>query len=450
MSPKKLLAGIFALLIVAYGGAYGYMYSKVKNAMDDFALQAMMAGYFDYSGISVSPFSSDFSVNGIQFTPAGYKDAIVIDQVEVQVADMLSLMNASNFNPDMELPEQAGLSLNGVHIKLDADWLQEMSNTVSGEFRSIGYKPTLCGGKWFLGPNEYSEMGITELVMDLSTRYHHDVKRGQMTNNIEFVMHDLGRIDFVMRTSAPTSSNIMRFASFGQPVMLENRLTYTDMSYVQKSNEYCAKASNMSVTEYIEARVAQSDLDYVFSWGFIPGEGIRTAYKAFLTKPTKLEFSIDPDKNFNPAMMAFYSAKDIPSVLNLSVRANNVLITDLSFKTTDELEDSTDVTKANQYSITGRLGSFSELLTPEEQRLKAKQATPKPNKEKPRYRLIKLKDVNKHIGEEVRVYTLSNKVRKGTLEKADGTRLYVVQSLSGGKFTMPVNYRQVAKIEAFY
>ncbi len=242
---------------------------------------------------------------------------------------------------------------------------------------------------------------------------------------------------------------MISFARMGEPKLLNNRLTYSDLSYTDKENQYCAKASKMEMAEYIEARVNQSDADYAVIWGFVPGDGIRQAYKRFLTNPGEVTFSIDPSASFNLGSLHLYNPKDIPPVLGLRVKVNGQEIEDIGFKTVDEIEMDSDISLSTSHSFTSELGKLGSLFGSKNQATEIKRPAPS-KKEKQYYRSVKLNEIGEHVGREVKIYIASGLVREGTLERVQGSTIFVVRSLRGGKFTMPIPYGQVTKIEAFY
>lgn len=448
---RELIIGITILVALIYGGIYAYMYSKVKSGIDGLALQMMMLGNFEYDGISVSPLSSAFSVNGISFTPTGFHDPLNIDSLQVEVDSLLKLMELSkNLNPAMDFPQQGKIVFEGMHIPLSTDWLRKATDQVQQEISRLAYRPKLCGGQLFTGPKQMQEMGYQEILADFRVSFYHDTTLGRIDNVLELTLRDMGQLNYKMVTNAPFDSKLMSFARMGQPKLLHNRLIYSDLSYTDRENRYCAKISKMKMAEYIDARVNQSDADYAVTWGFVPGKGIRQAYKRFLTKPGKVTFSIDPSASFDLGALHLYNPKDIPAVLGLRVKVNEQEIEDLSYKMLDELELDSDVALSTRHSFTGGLGELGSLFRPKNQTTEVKRPVTNKKKEKPHYRPVNLNEISNHIGREVKIYIASGLVREGTLDRVQGSTIFVVRSLRGGKFTMPISYGQVTKIEAFY
>lgn len=450
MKLRNILLGSIGLVVVVYGGIYLYMYSKVKSGVDDFALQASMLGNFSYGGVSVSPFGSRFSIDDISFTPHGYNDALRIDSIRLQVDNLLDLMTLSRQpNPNMELPQHGEVAMAGIHIPMHSDWLRQLDDSIRQEFSSINYKPQICGGHVMIGSEHFEAMGFEEIIADISFRFFHDTRLGRFENDMDFTLRELGQLNYKLVTSAPTSSRLMSLATMGQPSLQLNRLTYTDLGYTRKANDFCARADNTSVAEFIEAQVNQPDADYLMTWGIVPGPGIRAALKRFLTEPQTVEFLIDPTANFDTSTLYLYKARDIPTVLNLQVKVNGQAIEDLSFKTAEEAAASDNTLADIQYSFAGQLGMLSNMLAPEPAPV-VNQPTASAKKEKPRFRAISLQELEQHIGAEVKVLTHAGLSREGTLDRVEGSTIFVVKTLRGGRFTMPVPFGQVKKVEALF
>jgi hypothetical protein len=449
MNLRNIVLGVVGLVVFGYVGVYAFMFMKVKGGVDDAAAQIALIGNFDYDGVSVSPLGSAFAVNNIRFAPHGSDDDISVDSLRIQIDNMLELMNLSRgVDPNFELPQQARISLEGLRIGMYSDWLSAFTELLEDQIETLGYRPELCGGHLMLQPEHYLEMGWGELVADIAVGYFHDVDHGRLDNDIEVALRDFGRIEYQIVTGAPTTSNLVAFAGISEPDLRASSLSYTDLGATAATNAFCAEADGISVEEYIEARIDQSEVDYLMTWGFVPGEGLRAAYKRFLRDPQSIELQVDPGIGFDPSTLHLYKASDIPQVLKLQVAVNGQPVEDLSFKTADEVEIPGEDASGVQYSLAAQLSSLTRSFSPEDRRAVD---VPRPApKEEPRFRRVSLKQLKQHVGREVKVVTTAGLTREGVLERVEGKTIYVVRIMRGGRFTMPVPYSQVKTVEALF
>lgn len=449
MNLRNIVLGVVGLAILGYAGVYARMYMNVKSGVEDFAGQIALAGDFTYDAVSVSPLGSAFEIEDIRFTPHGSDDGVRVDAVRVEIEKMLELMNLPRgVDPDLEIPRKARVSLVGLRIPTYSEWLNAFADAIDEQLKSSAYQSALCGGHLMLKPEHYLEMGHAELVVDISVGFFHDVDRGSLNSDIEVTLRDLGRFDYEVVTSAPTSSRLTSFAGMDDTDMRSGAMTYTDLGLTRMTNEFCAQLDETTVEEYVAARVDQSELDYLMTWGFVPGEGIRTAYRRFLSDPQTVEVKMNPGAGFDPSTLHLYKASDIPQVLNLQVMVNGQTIEDLGFRTADEVELPKAASAGVQYSLAARLGSLRGSFGPEHRR--AVDTPRSVEQEEARYHSVTVKDLDQHIGRKVKVVTTAGLTREGTLESADRSTIYVVRMVRGGRFTMPVPYEQVSTIEVFF
>lgn len=449
MNLKGIVLGIVGLAVVAYGGVHFYMYYKVKGGVDEVAQDISAFGRFSYDGVSVSPLGSRFSVDGIQFTPYGFRDGLRVDAVRIHADNMLEFMRLSRErDPNVEFPGEVEISMEGIRMAVDSDWLGEFGDAIVQDLKSSNYRPTVCGGHLMVEADEYMAMGLSEIVADVRFALSHDDVLGRLDNDFEITLRDLARFHYRVVTNAPTSSRLTSFAEMGEPTIRLNKLTYTDLGLTPKTNDFCAKADNTSVEAYIDAQVDQSDYDYLMTWGIVPGEAIRAAYRRFLSDPQTVEIAMDPESGFDPSTLHLYKAQDIPRLLNLQVTVNGQPIEDLSFRTADEVELPEEARADVQYSVAGQLRGLSDSLAPEEQRADDEQAPIE--KEAPRYRPVTVKQLKQHVGREIKVVTQTGLTREGTLDRVEGSTIYVVRIMRGGRFTMPVPFDQVKTVEALF
>jgi hypothetical protein len=452
MSVKTTVLGVAAFSVVAYAGAYGYMYSKVKGGVEDMAAAAVLLGNVSYEGVSVSPIGSSFAINGLRFAPHGSNDTVSIEAVHVELDKMLEMMGlADGIDLTTELPRSAELRFEGVRISLYADWLRSLMQEAEAEIARLDYSSEVCGGSLMASRDDYIKLGFDEFMVDLSIGFEHEPVRAEIYTDVSVTLRHYGRFDYRVVTDGPTRAQLAAYMQLDGAGLREATMTYTDLGGVQKTNAYCAGADGISVAEYIDARVDQPDLDYLMTWGVVPGEALRAAYRRFLEDPQQVALHVDPGAGFDPATLHLYKPKDIPLLLNPELAVNGERVTDLSFRTADEVEIeeaelSQKAMRMASYSLPGRLGRLSSAFGEQP----AVQETEVVAKAEPTYQRVPLRELRQHLGRDVKVYTRSGHLREGRLEAIEGKTLQVVRMVHGGRFTVPVKSEDVRRVEVLY
>jgi len=256
---------------------------------------------------------------------------------------------------------------------------------------------------------------------------------------------NLAKFNFLFSLSGVTalSSEGMRGATKTQ--LSHVQFTYEDKTYIPRIIKYCAGLDKSKKEDFINAEVKESDHYFYRLWGFAPGPGLREAYKDFLSRPELVTLSLSPGKKFQVAAIANMTAEEIVEALKIKLKINGLLATDLSFKLppasfTDEFEQqlSRDV-------------NFEALLRGE--KLKVPEPVKKPviiKTPEPQYYTISPDEAEKHIGDYVKITTLSGKQRDGRLIKIDDLYFFVRQKVNGGNFTMNVKRSDIKEMEAYF
>lgn len=154
---------------------------------------------------------------------------------------------------------------------------------------------------------------------------------------------------------------------------------------------------------------------------------------------------MNPGKEFNPMMIAMMSSDEIMDALNIRLKINGLLVTDLSYKAPPP-----EFTENFERRIANSL-DFNALLRGEPIKPPVKVEEPKVQVRAPAaYHKISIASASKHVSDFVRITTKTGNLRKGQLLKIDKTNLYVQKKVSGGKFTMTVPKAKIKTIEAYF
>lgn len=444
LSGRNIVAVAALVLLLVYGGLKGLVYYKFKSAVDTASANMRIFATLRYNNISSSLLDNSVTIHKVTILPAGFEDSINIDAITLQTQSLGYLISGMNPGRKGEFPEHMNVTMSGLKVDLYGSMIDKLEQALSQLNSAVqGTIPTACGNKLYLGPTEYRELGYD--ILDSSLRFAYDFSAEGINIAMDWSTKDMASASLEMKMSGPSRASSMAIRS-NPPQLEELSITYSDLSYTQRSNEYCTRQGDYkSVEEYIAAASNQNDAAYALQWGFVPGPGIKQAYKDFLSNPDSIRISLRPPKGFNQSTLGLYKPEDLVSALNLEVIVNNKPVTDLSFSFTPSDTASAETV----VSIQDRLQNFKALLEQKEIQPIVK-PSPKIKGPTPRFHRVTIGQLKPLIGKQCRVYTRNNPVRRGILSAVTDKTINVTQQVHRGEFTMNIEKNTVDKIEVFY
>jgi hypothetical protein len=220
-------------------------------------------------------------------------------------------------------------------------------------------------------------------------------------------------------------------------------MDFKDDSYTGRLLKYCSQQSGRSEADTINAMVNQAAAVYMREWGFVPGPGIRAAYRSFLTHPGDLHITAKPGQPVDTASLALYKPQDRARMLNLKVQVNGKPVSDLSMLTMrhSPAAPSTPRPSASHPAA-------PKVTTPPRVVHRAEPpAAPTHQVSTSAYRKVSKHSLGSHVGSPVRVYTNDGRLRAGVLAAYSDGEAVVEQHIYGGSFAVRVPERDINKVE---
>lgn len=436
---RNIFGILLLVILVAYAAIKGLVYYKFKNGVDTVSNKMRMFATLRYGGISSSLLDSSVTLKNVSFLINGLDDGVNIDSVTLRTDDIGYLLKGFDFKGD-DLPEHISISIKGSKVDLYGSMIEKMDELVN-ELNDVptGLVTSPCSNKLYLGAADYRQMGYDILNSDIEFAYNFTAQGIQLTYDL--TTRDFGTINMAIKMTGPSRPSAMAF-KINPPQLTEISLAYHDLSYIQRSNEYCARESNRDIAKYIEAEVNKPDKAYIFEWGFVPGPGLKQAYKEFLTNPGTISLTMHPPADFSPATLGLYKAEAIPTLLDMKLSINEKPVSDLSFSfSADDTEEIA--------SLQDRISNFKNILQKDDKKTPLAQQPTKIKKTTPaRYHEVNVAALKDHLDDKVRIYTKKSKqIRTGRLDKITSSALHVTQNVHQGKFTMIIPKADVQKVE---
>lgn len=421
-SSKKLLLALLLLPIVLYLGFKFIIYRNTKSSLEQITAMAAPFMSIRYDGIG-SSLGGAVQIANVKIQPNNLNDVIRIKNVEIQTPGLWFLLTGKDKMKEGEFPENMRLSLEGVAVDMDGPMMSMFDKLLEAGAaeQSIAH----CGGIQAVGPRLYRKLGYNTLTSDIRLGYELDKKSARLHVRTEWNTEEMSLFNVdLFFASVPASTQDM--AQFS-PRLMEAKAYYKDLAYTDRLKRYCASASNISVEDYINAEVGQESSSFAQQWGFVPGPGLREAYRQFLIAPGEVRFETRPSEGIDPASMNLFRPEDMLAMLNATLTVNGTPVTDLSF----QLKPKT-VAKASEND--GGAGVASEERAAQ----------------KSGYQIVRSAELPKYIGRSIRIREKRAAVREGVLAEVTATQVTLERRYGGGAVTFNVPLKQIEKVEVLF
>lgn len=428
MNNKKIFAALIVLPIAVYAGLKLWIGHNVKESMEQLTNAARPFASLRYSTISSTLWNGRVSIEGVRIRPNGFSEDLVIRDLEFRTGGPLALVMAPRQLRASELPPQLQIAARGVTLDTNGPLFGAMETLQRASAPKEGLAH--CGGLAYIGPQELRQLGYDTLSMDVALRYEHIRQPEQLQVSLDWSTRDMVALhtSFTL-TGAPSTWKLA-------PNLSAVKVTYKDLSYTERLKKFCTKASAITEAAYIEAEVNRPDSAYRQQWGFVPGPGLRAAYRQFLEKPGELVLVARPG-GIDPRTLEFYKPEDILTMLNVTASLDGAAIADLSF-TRDAIPSPAKAT------ATARAPAAVErAFSPEA----SNQDTSPARATTGNYRTVRMSELPKHLGRQVRISLPKGVVREGKLVEVLPNMVTVSRDYGRGDMKFDVLAKQVEKAE---
>ena len=439
-----LIAALLAILALS-AGITGYVHHQFKTYIDSNLRAIQPFAQVKYSDLSTSLLSGKVELKNIRVSSSLLPETLTLGDLTFETPGFAYMLQGPESMSKGELPEHFGFAINDFYFDLTGatgEWLERLVKRMQPLYAS---NRKICGGKTLFAPSDYQAMGYTRLQSNM--RFAYDFNQSKRTLNVVLNASTTNMADIKANIifSNISSMSSDKISQGRIPQLTSVDITYKDKTYGSRIVKYCAELDKTTKEEFIEAEIKQPDEYFYKLWGFAPGFGLREAYKDYLLKPDLVTMTMSPGKDFNPLMFVTMSQEQLIEALNISLKVNGLVVTDLSFKVpTQEF-----VTRFEEQRA--RSLDFDALLRGEE--IKAPEPVVKPKvyvKQPGKYHPIKLSNISKHVTDFVQITTKTGNIRKGQLLRIDKNNLYVQKKVSGGKFIMTVPRSKIKSIKAYF
>jgi hypothetical protein len=433
MKLKYLLIGLVVAPLAAYGIIKSYLYFQLDGIMEHLARQVSPFARLEYKDVATS-LDGEASVHGIRLTLRGLDDTIEIEKVSYGTPNIWYLLRDLGRVQNNRLPEKLTLGIRGLEMDLYGEITDRFEAAVNGLNLDLAGLTPLCGGRVFIGPREYRDMGYEAIVIDGKVGFEVDTIAETMLLHFDLGARDMGELQLRTLIGGLRGTGFDdRVHNPRRPTVGPLKALYRDRGYQKRVVKFCAERSEMSPQDYIAAEIKQEPEYFANAWSVVPGDGLRQAYRNFLTATDTIEVSLEWPESATLSGLHLFKAADIPELLHLELKVNGEVVDDLGFS----------YYEGRRVSIGDR---FVRSFVPQAATVK-KKAAPKPARGPARYYVVSPRDLGRYIGQDVRLLTRDGKRRDGRLLRIEGGVAAIQQRVHRGEFTMQVAIDDLKKAE---
>ncbi|HID49306.1 MAG TPA: hypothetical protein EYP40_06820 [Chromatiales bacterium] len=434
MKIKYLLLAVVALPLVLFGIVKLYLNHQLNEFMDTVAARARPFVSVERGGVSTT-LRGEASIHDIEIYITGTDDVVRIEKLTYDTPNLWYLLRDLGGVRNNRVPMSLHLNLKGLSMDLYGDLTDRMEDAINTLNLDLAGVNKLCGGRLFMGPREYRDMGYEQIIIDGNIGYEADAITEEITINMDLGFRDMGSYHLTIRSGGFLGTPFAARVPHPKPPAIDAlRITYQDHSYIRRFVKYCSELGNTTEAEFIAAEVEQDPAYFANLLGFVPGPGLRAAYRELLSNPGKIAITMEWPESVDPGNLHLYKPEDIPKMLNLILTINDKPIEDLRFHFYD----------GKKLDVGRRI---STLMTRDD-KAQPVEVKKKPRRLRPRYYPVTPSRLKKYVGTHVRLTLNGNLHRDGELIKVVGNTAYVRKRLSGGNYTMQVSLGRIRKAEA--
>lgn len=409
--PRTTRYLIIALILAAvvYGAAKLAVWYTVKDMLSDARQSLSPVASMEYARI-LAPVFGPFGVTGIRVQPHFFADEVTIGSALIQITEpgeKYKLLRATLQNT---VPNSFNLSLNQVRLPFDgniAAWID--GNTDPPE--STTDPPATCVSATAVTVADMKKMNYEDLVANIVFDYTYDRRKRDFAFYAKAELEEMFEVILegrIPRTDAAATIDSMD----GLPKLSNLSISLNDLSWSSRLNRYCAKAMNITETQYVERkttemRQALADLGLDASGELMKG------LERFAKGKSELTLIFNPREPLAPSQI-------------ITQQNLRLLL--------DELGVSVIVDGRPVRSL--RAGNNGE----------AAEAAREAREVDETYKLTPVRELPRFLKSRIRIFTADGKIHEGHLDSINSGKIVLTRYLAGGSATFDIDRKTVKKV----
>lgn len=439
---KKILIGALVVVgLVVFGGNYYYSLQVEKQLDQAAQMLEMMGGELLYDGVSITP-GGEVRIDDLRLYAPELVEPIVVDRLALRTGSILGVHNLAMEVRAGRMPEQLGLSFEGLRLGLGSENYRQM-NVLSGQ-GSDSLTAAGCGQRDHFDARDLIAMGYTEFVVDSHIDLRIVGSGISFEIDAETLMHDMHKTSLhaTLALNAPSRDAAALAMAFTRAELQELSVGYQDRGYAERVLAFCQEQTGLSREEFI-ARHLEAWQEAWKAKGFVAGPNLVSAYETFLQQPDSFKVNMTPSTPLSADELASGSPELLIYQLrmNLDVNGSDAGRVDLAVMDEEALAE---------WREQRRQRRVEQGLPPEplpDQELTDPRQVESSTSNQPNRRSVSTAELRRQLNAEVELRLTNGNTLEGRIRAIEQDALRVQVYQSGGYVILPVAY---ADIETAY
>jgi len=412
--PIRTLLIALVVLGIVLAVLEGIMYFRVKQTLDDMALQMRPRAVLGYEGIHTS-LTGSLAINGISIRPRGLPDPIHADQVRLEGLDPLYILSGKmdRSNP----PERLRFTLRSLRFPLEGANFRQLQRLMAEAATEQGITQAEgCSTGDMLDPALLKSMGVRELVADIGFGYRWNKESKTIAADLITELRGMQSMEAGLSLTNVTLPGDQQMPGTMPLLAGLNLELRVEPEFGRRYIETCAERRNL------RADVFRQDLlgnvtDMLGALGISLSAGLTDGLAAFYRDWGDVHFAAQPKNPVGLMGLLMMSPDQRLDALGLELKVNDRWISDIRVDWRKPAPRRSDAPKTEEY--------------------------------REEYRNVPLAELGNYLHYKVRIHT-EDGVRQGVLESIVAAGLALARRVHGGTFTVYVPQDTVERAEVAF
>lgn len=406
---RKWIIALILLPAAAYGVARLAIWYNVKDVLGSARETLSPVASLEHTRI-LSPVFGPFGVTGVTIQPHLFEEGITVGSVLANIKDPIEKYGYLRATMNDTLPTRFNLSLNQLRVPLTGEigrWLDQQAPPPG----DAGSSPAACRAGSPFSVRDMKAMGYQEIVSDFVLDYAYDRLNGGLVVYANVAFRDM--FEVTLEGKIPPGEVIFAVERIDRvPKFSDLSITFSDTSWSQRFNRYCAGALGITETEYVERKVSQMR-GMLVNAGFTPSDELMRGLERFTAGAVPLTLSLNPRDPVAPTDLAAGGDPEmVIDRLGLEVIFDNKPVENLG-------------------------------VVSEEKPADTEQAEAKVDET---YKPTPVAELPQYLQSRARIFTEDGKLHEGYLDSIDAGKVVMTRHLVGGSVTFDVNRGDIREV----
>jgi hypothetical protein len=432
---KKIIIAVFTLGIISVAAIFGGLQYFTQQFVDTQIEQVKKFALISYEKVNTS-LDGSTTVKGLTLFIPVVKETIHIESIKFSAPDLMTLLELDNTLKEQKIPETLHLSVSGLTIGFNGHLMNLLDNPDTEPNAVEALSTLACGNVYRIGSKALSEMGYTELKIDIDLNYRFDSRKKSihyiMSNKIKDMAHINISGDLLSVTDLSSFANIKASENAAKAGQIS--LEIIDDSYISRKNHFCAKKGKRSVDEYIEDNKRQVN-EYLATYGIKLETGLYDAYNTILKTSASMVFEADLSTLSGTEELSTFAPNDIIQFVHLQFFVADKRINEISI----------EIDKEKLLATITAVKSNDEVAPPTPDKIVKKKVVIIR-----KYHRLNTSALVNYNGYRVKIETTKGKKYKGRIKTTNPKKFEVITRFRSGNVSYFLPPESIEKVDVYY